>query len=994
MGMTSASGVGAGAATGNGGTLFASAEKPSSFDSISINGKPATIGLPPDGAVCWELGTREDGRVVLRGRKGTLYLVPEEIAKNYPEAVVKRDAIRAWAVRNAGNMGDHYGGGNATSSGAGSLTPRSAADPNKGQTYVDALKNILAGFASGGLSAGDVERGIGDAERALGQPGALADGPRANLKAFIRQGKTHLSEAASASSATVKALESAIGHFDRSGHSAQARSQLNDALVAARNASKNGWSEGTQANFKSYDKQASKRLWPSESAKSPTDSVERFLERVGAKPQDVQRAIATAINASPGNQMIEPGKALVGSAERQAKPADIKRLIDRSLNSFVAQNYPAFRGKVSSIEQLAYYKGPAADALWGQLAEVAKDASSGRFISAKDLLSEDGRKQAAVSQAMNALPQYGPGNMSTQQRVAVQQQKSNVKFAQDVSKALWPGTVSISLLDPDVNAAMTPPDALTKAIDSVNPINFVMDPIRKLFGTDDPLAPGSRATSVPRMLLSELNKSIVASGGKAIQIDGKGSIALPNNAQGGEILALLFFGEAGLYGSQFTAVGRGPDIAKLSHKVPLSPSFVKAYEAKSKVMSQEIALQAMGNIAMAFGSVGESPVRSQAEPLLRSNSAGGARTTSSTHARPNETRPAEPPSISWRAKNSSNDRPGGETLSPQKPAETGSNPRRPLSSQVYSNQFVPIKNGVNFANLGEFKLRSLEALSQAYGVPVEQLRVMVYLRHGESVANKGKTFAGNDIGLTNDRGWQRPSGNAFTSLPNGELMGPGGQIPLSQLGVEQAQNAQNLVRQLRNAYNIQTLEVSPVLRAQQTAKLVIEGQPPFAKAATLNAIAERGMGGNVHKPKKVAVGDGQQNIDMLLDRPSSGYIGGPKLAPDTDVVPRPGAANPSRPVEDRTGFESVRDFEGRQSWAFWRRGGGVASDIYRGNTLQVSHQYSIAGQLKAIDPTIDTMALGHGIPNGQPLVVIFRVEPNGTGQPNLSVLDAGYFKGR
>ncbi len=967
----------AGATAGNGGgAVVAAAVKPVYVGAVGV------VGHPEQGQM--ELFKDGNDNYYAKDGLGVMYDLHVSDEQGTAEAAVRRNLL-------AGGY-THAIGRKVSPNAGGSLSAKPS-DPNKGQAHVDALKNILAGFASGGLSAGDVERGIDDAERVLGQPGALADGPRANLKEFVRQGQAHLSQAASASSTTVKALADAIGHFDRSGHSAQARSQLNDALLAARNASKSGWTDATLANFKSYDKRASQRLWPSAPAKSSTDAVERFLGKVGVKPRDVQRAIATTINSSPVNQLVQPGKALVGS-EGQAKTADIKRLVDRSLQSFVAKSYPAFRGKVSSIEQLAYYKGTAADALWGQLATVTVDSSSGRFTDARQLLSKDGRKQAEISKALNAPTQYGPGTMSTQQPAAAQQRKSDVDFAKNVSSALWPSTVEISLLDPDVNAAMTPPNALTKAIDSVNPISVVMAPIRKLLGTDDPLAPGSRATGVPRMVLSELNKSLVAAGGKAIQMDGKGVVALPNTAQGGEILALMFFTEAGFYGSQVEATFAGPDIAKLSRKLPLSPSFIKAYQAKSVHMSWEMGLQAVGNIAISLSGVGQSPGGSQAEPLLRENSAGGSRTKSSTNVRPNEVRNVEAPNTSGRVETPSKEGVRGETRLPQnKQAETKLNAGRPLSSQVYPNQSVQIRNGVNLATLGEFKLRSLEALSKSYGVPTEQLRVMVYMRHGESVANKGDTFAGGRLGLKTDRGWRPPPRDAFTSFPNGELMVPGGQIPLSQLGVEQARDGQSLIRQLRDAYNIQTLEISPVLRAQQTAQLATEGQAPFAKVVTLNAIAERGMGGNVHNPKKIAVGDGLQNIDLLLDRSSRGYIGGPKLAPDTNVIPRPGISNPNRPVEDTTGFESVGDFEGRQRWAFWRQSGGVASDIYLGNTLQISHQYSIAGQLKAIDPNIDTVALGHGIPNGQPLVVIMRVQPNGTGQPSLSVLEAGYYKG-
>jgi SAM-dependent methyltransferase len=71
------------------------------FKPTLSNGKPTYIGLPPNGAINWELGTAGT-KTVLKGPGGTLYEVP-------PGPVMGgRDAIRAWAVKayGRGEMND------------------------------------------------------------------------------------------------------------------------------------------------------------------------------------------------------------------------------------------------------------------------------------------------------------------------------------------------------------------------------------------------------------------------------------------------------------------------------------------------------------------------------------------------------------------------------------------------------------------------------------------------------------------------------------------------------------------------------------------------------------------------------------------------------------------------------------------------------------------------------------------------------------------------
>jgi hypothetical protein len=76
-----------------------------SFHPVLTHGKPTYVGIPPEGDVRWELGTRGIGGYVLKGRGGTLYDVPFHVG------ILGKDAIRAWAARSycAGGMKDHYG---------------------------------------------------------------------------------------------------------------------------------------------------------------------------------------------------------------------------------------------------------------------------------------------------------------------------------------------------------------------------------------------------------------------------------------------------------------------------------------------------------------------------------------------------------------------------------------------------------------------------------------------------------------------------------------------------------------------------------------------------------------------------------------------------------------------------------------------------------------------------------------------------------------------
>jgi bisphosphoglycerate-dependent phosphoglycerate mutase len=231
-----------------------------------------------------------------------------------------------------------------------------------------------------------------------------------------------------------------------------------------------------------------------------------------------------------------------------------------------------------------------------------------------------------------------------------------------------------------------------------------------------------------------------------------------------------------------------------------------------------------------------------------------------------------------------------------------------------------------------------------------------------------------------------------TSRVNGGWKYTDSQIPLTKLGEQQARDAGPLIAELRDAYPIASAHVSPVKRAQDTLRIATDGQPPPAKTVTDNGLAERGMGGYIGQDKLENRPGDTQDIKLGKGR-QDGMIGPDKTPPSVPVQTSADGARPTpqRPIEDRTGYEDWGAFNGRIKSSFNQ---DILPDLINGGVLQVSHQYSIAAQLKRIDPRIDTAELGHGIPNGQPLVMIVRVQPQANGkEPKLTVVEAGYYKG-
>jgi fructose-specific component phosphotransferase system IIB-like protein len=114
----------------------------------------------------------------------------------------------------------------------------------------------------------------------------------------------------------------------------------------------------------------------------------------GSTPAQIQQRSVTALNN--GSKRLT-GQSLLTTGKPEASAAQVKREVDRALVSLINKNqrFAKFKGSVETIEQLAYYRDAAP--LWTALGRVAQDASSGRFSSAQELLSESGRQQSRTA---------------------------------------------------------------------------------------------------------------------------------------------------------------------------------------------------------------------------------------------------------------------------------------------------------------------------------------------------------------------------------------------------------------------------------------------------------------------------------------------------------------------------------------------------------------------------------------------------------------------
>jgi hypothetical protein len=112
---------------------------------------------------------------------------------------------------------------------------------------------------------------------------------------------------------------------------------------------------------------------------------------------------ASGVLGDIGSEMQRAVQKLTGKAvattTAYASPASLKSYADRALQKLINTGYPQFKGKVSGIEQLAYFQG--AQPLWDALAPQVTAASSGRVLRAEELLSASGR-----AHSHNASPGY------------------------------------------------------------------------------------------------------------------------------------------------------------------------------------------------------------------------------------------------------------------------------------------------------------------------------------------------------------------------------------------------------------------------------------------------------------------------------------------------------------------------------------------------------------------------------------------------------------
>lgn len=302
------------------------------------------------------------------------------------------------------------------------------------------------------------------------------------------------------------------------------------------------------------------------------------------------------------------------------------------------------------------------------------------------------------------------------------------------------------------------------------------------------------------------------------------------------------------------------------------------------------------------------------------------------------------------------------TTTPASPASPASPATRGVAPSLPSKPIkVAVSPSYNLQDLSrQFVVRPLEEVAHQHGVDTKDLRVLVLVRHGESKYNESALFAGNELTLGTGIATDPNTWYAFPRGPDGKPQGVmQGQVPLTAKGEQQAIDARPVIQQLQQQYGITMALLSPVHRAQDTFNLATEGGRGF-DVRTIPALMERGVGANVAHPKIEA---------------------GQKVTPDPHAAP----SEQFRPLTDR-GFEFPEQFDTRLANAFTL---DVLPALKQRHILQVSHQFSIAAQLKAIDPSIDTMKLGHDIPNGKPLVLIMQISESGR-STSFRVIDGGF----
>lgn len=248
------------------------------------------------------------------------------------------------------------------------------------------------------------------------------------------------------------------------------------------------------------------------------------------------------------------------------------------------------------------------------------------------------------------------------------------------------------------------------------------------------------------------------------------------------------------------------------------------------------------------------------------------------------------------------------------------------------------------------------ALAKQLGIPEDELAIQVLVRHGESEANRGDYYAGH--GPTDLDGIPLPPG-LMTLTSDGRIISHA-DFFLSAKGEGQAKEAKTAISTLKKKFGIDTLISSPVARSQQTANGATDSGRGYAYKYIVEDYAERGMGNKVGLPKN-------DKIPSIIDVPSHAE---------------------ANTIRDARGEETWTDFANRIRHA---RNNEVSPLLRDGKTpVSFTHQYTIAAGLKAFDPRVDVAKVGHGIPNGKPIVLVMRLGEK-DGKPVEHLLDAYYY---
>jgi DNA-binding NarL/FixJ family response regulator len=128
------------------------------------------------------------------------------------------------------------------------------------------------------------------------------------------------------------------------------------------------------------------------------------LALTGKRPDQIRSELTTKLNV--GAKTLT-GAAPFISGKPVPTPPQAKNYANRALTELINSDprFGKFRGKVNSVEQLAYYAG--ADDLWKELDRKLQGHTEGHFIAAKELLS-DGGKQQLQAHATKTQPPASP----------------------------------------------------------------------------------------------------------------------------------------------------------------------------------------------------------------------------------------------------------------------------------------------------------------------------------------------------------------------------------------------------------------------------------------------------------------------------------------------------------------------------------------------------------------------------------------------------------